>query len=260
MNRLFVDSFSTPPKPAPASSAAFILRNESFQSDNIIVEDLDLSIYLGREGEGKFAKILRNVFSAVECQRLIELSERVGYEEALVNVGGGKQRLISDVRNNERCIIDDSLLAEAMYERILSVCCDDLNITSAAFSHHRSTLHAVGINERLRFLRYDPGTYFDYHMDGSYVRRDEAGCERRGEESFVTVQIYLNDGFEGGATRFGSATKGYDVIPETGMVLLFQHDIWHAGAVLKRGRKYAIRSDVMFTTKGPGWEYALKPI
>lgn len=267
MNQLLStpDAFTTPPKAqrSSPSSAAFVLRNEPFDHSTITVENIDLSKYLGHSGEGKYVKILRNVLSPAECQRLIQLSEQVGYDEALVNVGGGRQKLLSDIRNNERCIIDDAQLAEAMYERIRRACDGDMNLLNAAFlrDEEDDSYYAVGMNERLRFLRYDPGTYFDYHMDGSYVRGLEAGHERFNETSHVTVQIYLNEGFQGGATRFGmNSTRGYDVIPETGMVLLFEHRLWHTGALLEQGRKYTIRSDIMYTTKGPGWEYAVKPI
>jgi hypothetical protein len=145
----------------------------------------------------------------------------------------------------------------------------------------------------MRYLRYDPGTYFAPHYDGSYVRSNEAGPERVGEQSFVTFQVYLNEGFRGGSTRFlsrhdhsnhdddgadtapapsiwpafltppkrpNSNNPHYNVIPRTGSVLLFQHDCCHEGAKLLTGRKYAIRSDVMYTTQGPGWEYSVRPI
>jgi predicted 2-oxoglutarate/Fe(II)-dependent dioxygenase YbiX len=110
-----------------------------------------------------------------------------------------------------------------------------------------TTWRAVGFNERLRFLRYDPGTYFAPHMDGSY-ERDDPSHPKYGEKSLVTAQIYLNQGFEGGATRMmgRNLSDGYDVVPRTGSVLVFQHDIFHEGSVLIAGRKYTIRTDVMY--------------
>jgi prolyl 4-hydroxylase len=60
----------------------------------------------------------------------------------------------------------------------------------------------------------------------------------------VTCQLYLNDGFEGGATRFmdySDESLGYDVIPRTGSVLLFEHRLHHEGSMLISGRKYAMR-------------------
>jgi len=49
--------------------------------------------------------------------------------------------------------------------------------------------------------------------------------------------------FEGGETNFAG---GISVKPETGMVLVFQHQLLHEGAAVTKGRKYVLRSDVMF--------------
>ena len=65
----------------------------------------------------------------------------------------------------------------------------------------------VGLNERMRVLRYQPRQYFAGHFDGSYERRggnDSGGDERKGERSFITCQLYLNEEMEGGATRFSN--------------------------------------------------------
>lgn len=60
--------------------------------------------------------------------------------------------------------------------------------------------------------------------------------------------LYLNEGFQGGETNFlrsdGACERA--VVPETGMALLFRHDMLHEGALLRGGVKYAMRSDVMF--------------
>jgi hypothetical protein len=60
---------------------------------------------------------------------------------------------------------------------------------------HR-TLKAVGLNERLRFLRYHQGQYFGIHRDNSYTR-DASFGPRAGEESHLTFLLYLNDKMEG---------------------------------------------------------------
>ena len=54
----------------------------------------------------------------------------------------------------------------------------------------------VGLNERLRFLKYNDGDFFLAHYDGAYERPD--GSQR----SKITLQLYLNGGFEGGETTF----------------------------------------------------------
>jgi len=181
----------------------------------------------------KLAFVKKGVLSSEECLLLINATERRGYEKALINVGGGRQVLMTDVRNNDRCIADDPALADAIWQRI-----------KADVPQVFRGCRAVGLNERLRFLRYDEEQKFDVHMDGEYRREN-------GERSYVTVQLYLNEGFEGGSTTFVAVdhdTAGTDVdcVPKTGMVLIFQHDIFHQGSALVKGRKYCLRTDVMY--------------
>ena len=58
--------------------------------------------------------------------------------------------------------------------------------------------------------------------------------------------VYLNEGCEGGATSFEHYARQLDVIPKTGMALVFIHHWCHTGAEVVSGRKYVLRSDVMF--------------
>jgi len=231
------------------------------------IERIDLSAWEGRD---KFCVVVHNVLSPEECQRLIDFSEQHSYEPALVNVGGGKQKQISDYRNNDRFIHDDPVTMERIWQRVLKATREKdpksydtiVNIpelNKRLYSgRDGNKYHAVGLNERMRFLRYDPGTFFSSHFDGAYVRSLEAGADRKGEQSFVTFQLYLNEGFKGGATRFlsihdetnhdepvrsvfpsfltgknrgtRSTRPHFNVIPRTGSVLLFQHDCCHEGA------------------------------
>jgi hypothetical protein len=59
----------------------------------------------------------------------------------------------------------------------------------------------------------------------------------------------LNEGYEGGETTFinyQDSTKHVPCIPRTGMVLVFEHEILHEGSALRKGRKYTMRTDVMY--------------
>jgi len=40
-------------------------------------------------------------------------------------------------------------------------------------------------------------------------------------------------------------------VPHTGMVLVFEHDILHEGSKLVEGRKYTVRTDVVYRTSTP---------
>lgn len=214
---------------------------------------------------------INNVFTETECDDLIKRSEEAGYEEALVNVGRGRQQKIKDVRNSDRCIIDDPELAETIWQRVRSAIETVGDEEKQAANLHKVIDHrrdcsyqsrnmwAVGLNERLRFLRYDPGQYFKPHSDGSFFRQRG---ERYGEQSFVTLQLYLNEGFLGGETTFLGDDDSMSIpfTPKTGSVLLFDHTLCHEGSLLTKGRKYVIRTDVMYTKRGPGHEYSKKPV
>lgn len=92
--------------------------------------------------------------------------------------------------------------------------------------------------------------FFSAHCDGSYQRTEK-------EKSFHTIMIYLNAGgkngsFLGGSTIFPLRRRHdcfTEYVPTCGGVLVFDHLIYHKGATLQSGVKYAIRTDVMFKRK-----------
>ena len=62
----------------------------------------------------------------------------------------------------------------------------------------------------------------------------------------MTLMVYLNDIFEGGETVFNETT----IKPQKGMALIFHHTLVHEGAAVTTGRKYVLRSDVMYDVAG----------
>jgi hypothetical protein len=171
---------------------------------NVVVEDLSEQL-IPIIGKVKFAAVIHNLFSPQECRDLIDATERKGYTNALVQGLNGSEILRKDIRNSGRCIIDDENLAQAWFDRMVqalegSVVKDRLFDAHWLENHedmgrHR-TLKAVGLNERLRFLRYHQGQYFGIHRDNSYTR-DASFGPRAGEESHLTFLLYLNDKMEG---------------------------------------------------------------
>jgi hypothetical protein len=162
-------------------------------------------------------------FTEQECDEWIALSESIGFEPASINTEMGPQRY-SAIRNNDRVIFDNEERAIELWQRIAS----DVPAVLPGWK-------AVGLNERLRFYRYDVGQRFKWHADG---------CVRRSidEQSMLTFMVYLNDDFTGGDTRF---REGVRVEPQKGMALLFCHWQKHMGDEVRSGRKYVLRSDVM---------------
>ena len=170
---------------------------------------------------------IENVLSHTECQQYIALTEQKGYLPAPITTNKGFE-LRLDVRNNTRVIIDDFSIAGTLWQRVAHKIPPIL-----------AGRQALGLNERLRFYRYDIEQYFAPHVDGCFQREN-------GEQSLLTFMVYLNDDFDGGETNFGETR----IKPKAGMVLIFDHDLLHEGCAVTKGRKYALRSDVMYGRVG----------
>jgi predicted 2-oxoglutarate/Fe(II)-dependent dioxygenase YbiX len=178
--------------------------------------------------------VIHEFLSPEECAGYIALSESTGYDDAPINSLSGP-RIRKDIRNNDRVMIDDASLAALIWERL-----------KPHFPERAQFWLPVGLNERFRFYRYDPGQQFDWHFDGCYERSPL-------ERSAFTFMIYLNGGVAGGATEFNMRSRGsvqnddpiVRVQPEAGKALVFPHNILHRGAPVADGRKYVMRTDVM---------------
>jgi prolyl 4-hydroxylase len=169
------------------------------------------------------------VLAPPECQALIERIDAAGPVIAPVSLPGGPV-VRRDLRDNERVVFDDAALAADLFGRL-----------RARLPAELSGRRLVGVNERFRCYRYRAGQRFGPHYDGAFVRDER-------ERSLLTLMVYLNEGFEGGATTFLELERA--VTPRTGRALLFQHSLLHEGSVVRHGVKYVARSDVMYRDPG----------
>lgn len=120
----------------------------------------------------KFILGLKNVFSKQESQDLIERSEQHIYEAALVNVGKDVYVVDKKARDSDRVMLDDRSFAAEVCDRV------------RFWLPHKIMGHTLsGVNERLRFLRYDVSQQFPPHYDGSFERPDGS------EISLITIQV-----------------------------------------------------------------------
>jgi hypothetical protein len=60
-----------------------------------------------------------------------------------------------------------------------------------------------------------------------------------------TILVYFNDKFEGGETMFQEQLDQV-VVPKSGTVAIFQHKIRHEGAIIRKGVKYAMRTEAIY--------------
>ena len=155
---------------------------------------------------GNYIVEIGDFLTPTRCDALIAHAEAIGFEEATVHTGAGHV-LDKQTRNNDRVTSDDTALAAELWE-----------LAREHLPARFKGRDAVGLNERLRYYRYDPGQKFDWHQDGYYEREN-------GERSQYTFMVYLNDGFEGGGTSFADdygrlLPAPFTVVPQKGTVLL----------------------------------------
>jgi predicted 2-oxoglutarate/Fe(II)-dependent dioxygenase YbiX len=184
---------------------------------------------------GHYIAEIEDFLPAQRCESLIALAEGIGFDEATINTSAGHV-LDKQVRNNDRVISDDPMLAHELW-----------NLARPHIPLTFKGREVVGLNERLRFYRYGPGQKFDWHQDGYFERAN-------GERSQFTFMVYLNDGFEGGGTSFDDPYGRlgfcrFAVKPRKGSALLFYHHLDHRGDEVTWGRKYVLRTDVMFSRR-----------
>jgi hypothetical protein len=118
--------------------------------------------------------LIPGVLTPEECADLIEYSEDHGYHSAPISTSRGPV-MASHIRNNTRVMLDEPKRARWLAARL----------HPWLPPQARTGWHLAGLNERLRWYRYDPGERFNWHLDGSFVRS-------RDERSFFTVMVYLN--------------------------------------------------------------------
>lgn len=167
---------------------------------------------------------MRNIFTKEECKKLITIAEDIGWHEP--HTGGVYMRSIM--------VSED--LADTLTERIWK---------HLPKEYERREL--LYINDHFRFSKYNTGGHFKVHQDGNNL--DNKYKEKYGYStiSYFTINIFLNDDFEGGGTTF----YGYDfkkkhtVVPEAGKGAIFFKDQNHAGDRVKSPYKYLLRTDIM---------------
>lgn len=170
---------------------------------------------------------INNFLTDAECTFFINMAEEMGMEEATITTPDGHEKR-PEYRNNDRLIFDSADLAERLGERL-----------RPHLDEYDPDWEYIGLNERFKIYRYEPGQSFKMHADASYKRNED-------EMSFQTILINLNDDFEGGETEFfGLETLS----PKAGMATVFFHQLFHQGNEVTRGKKYALRTDVMYRKK-----------
>ena len=163
-----------------------------------------------------------NFLNPSECAELIKLALTHGFEPAGVRSSKGYVPM-QVVRNNSRCQFAHSVWVQRLWQGLAAYALPIIE-----------QKQAVGLPRELRFYQYKPKQRFKMHKDGAWFED--------GLQSELTFLVYLNDDCQGGETLF----KTFSLSPKQGTAVLFKHDTWHEGAVVTAGRKYVLRSDVLY--------------
>ncbi|KAL9240411.1 hypothetical protein vseg_014636 [Gypsophila vaccaria] len=187
-------------------------------------------------------------FTPPESKAFIKVAESLGFlHQGSLGPAHGEA-----YRDNDRISVNNSSLADVMWEAGLNKLFDDIKIRGKV---------AVGLNPNIRFYRYKAGQRFGRHIDESVDLGD-------GKHTYYTLLIYLSGGSKsngksdgksvgdaerlvGGETVFyGSRNRVVaEVAPEEGMALVHIHGdkcMLHEARNVTKGVKYVLRSDVIF--------------
>lgn len=192
---------------------------------------------------------VEGLLTSTECTHLIMAASAKGFTAPGFN---------EEKRRCTRLHTVDRALSDAMMPRLRPFLPELVVVDGPRWRPSRFTHH-------WRYVRYEAGGHFAPHYDGAKMLPGR-------EMTVFTVQVYLNDDFEGGSTRFymdhhaerhatreipygtvssfsPAGAPTHRVTPSTGKALVFNHaeNTLHDGEPVKSGVKYILRTDVLYT-------------
>ena len=194
--------------------------------------------------------LISNVLLLEECEYFISWGEEHGFEE----FKQAKTREYAH-RENGRIQIEDAILAQRIYARILPLLPMELD-----------RMAPLGCSSNIRLYRYSAGQSFGKHIDEDHFDPQLNGITK------FTLLVYLsgvsvdpnvadesNIQVPPSVTCTGGATifyKGHhdtkellSVVPEAGKMVLHGHGpkcLTHEGSAVTSGVKYVLRTDVVY--------------
>ncbi len=162
------------------------------------------------------------VVSARKCRKLVYVAERDGFQPAPPDVITEEQTF-HDVRTCSHHPKRHPRWAMSLWRRLHS------------FIPDYQGLRAVNIDDRFSFERFESGQSCRWHKDPQRVLRS-------GERSWLSMVVFLNHNFEGGAVQFLETS----VRPQLGMALFYPHHLPHEDKLVLGGSKFVLRSRVIY--------------
>lgn len=191
--------------------------------------------------------VIGDLCTSDECDSFIVWAKEHGLEKPNFN---------EEHRKCERLHVVNTLMSDLIMKRLKPFLPQTIEVDGIRFSLHRFTHH-------WRTVHYVEGGHFSPHYDGSKMTAD-------GKLTVFTFQMYLNDAFKDGSTRFylsyqpkrseahdiaygqvqdfaPQSPPEFKVSPKTGTALLFNHthNLLHDGESVS-GEKWILRGDILY--------------
>ena len=171
--------------------------------------------------------LLRNFLDADSCATLRAELASSPTTKAPVYIEGAEGTVHETVRKTTSLHPSEPTL-NRIHERISTQ-------KSALESHFGETLTDC---ERPQFLRYVTGDFFVRHQDGN--TDDHEFDYFRGRR--ISIVIFLNDAFSGGALTFYDTTTTFALAGETGLLVAFQAETVHEVLPVTSGERFTVIS------------------
>jgi predicted 2-oxoglutarate/Fe(II)-dependent dioxygenase YbiX len=181
--------------------------------------------------------VLPAFLSRAACAQLIAAAEARGFQHA-------GDDYPASYRDNDRQVHDSVQESQALYAQLAKRAPGLLDRLATSPSYRPESL-----NPRLRYCRYRAGQQFRIHRDGVWHVDDARASQ-------LTFLLYLTDAdaktggdtlfYAGPPTAAGAPKVVARIRPEAGTLVLFDHRLWHAGAPIRSGSKYVLRSDGLY--------------
>ncbi|KAL3784709.1 hypothetical protein HJC23_007718 [Cyclotella cryptica] len=195
--------------------------------------------------EAKLAVMISDALSPEECAELIQRAKDQSYDDVLIRQDGMKAS--QHVAKCSRAIVKDFDLAEELFQRIMDAL-ENIPELAEKFvdapwmkKKVDTPLRATGVNDNLHFLKFGVGESIAPLRDSTVTRGNETSC--------VTMHVYLNDNFKGGVTSFKGDRRYFDIKPKMGSILIFDQDLRHEECEVTKGKRYFMRTDVMYSPR-----------
>jgi hypothetical protein len=213
---------------------------------------------------------IKNIFTPDECNYLIQIAENAGFNPSPPSGGGHGQTPRTGARTSQFYVKDDTEIANKIWDRLKSYVPKNLrSIKEVPYMNSVTKgdeYKPIGVNDHIRFYKYDPGQFIlkhdDYRM--SRFRYDKNEDQYYEQMSFLTIVIYLNEDFSDGCTKFWTkysqeGVKSHcrfirdiefteadlTITPETGKAVIHDHMVQHEGESPRKSTKYILRTDIL---------------